>query len=98
MFNAIIRGTIVAIGLSLQILLLLITYLYLGDKFVALNVLYQALGFIVVLWLIKKSKSYSYTLPWMLIILLLPLAGVLLYLIIGRNIKKSKVLKNITLC
>ena len=96
MFNTIKRIIIVGIGLALQILLVLFAYLYLGDKFLIVNIIYEFLGFLIVLWLMRNSKSYSYTLPWIVIILLFPIIGTLLYLIIGRNIKISKLYKNIT--
>ena len=95
MKTAITRGIIVVLGLALQILLFLGLYLYVGKYFLIFKVLYQIAGFLIVLWLIKNSKSFSYTLPWIVIILLIPLVGPLLYLIIGRNMKTSKVLKNI---
>ena len=95
MWMAIKRGVVVAIGLLLQILLVLFTYLYLGEHIVLINVIYTIVGFLLVLWLIKNSKSYSYILPWIIIILLFPLVGSLLYFIIGRNKFKSKVFINI---
>ena len=95
MFMAIKRGIVVVIGLSLQILLFLFTYLYLGDHVTVISVIYQVLGFLIVLWLIKNSKSYAYTLPWIVIILLFPLVGTLLYLILGYNKKISRALKSI---
>ena len=95
MLVVIIRGAIVLIGLALQILLFLLTYLYLGDHITLLNVIYHILGVLITLWLIKESKSYSYTLPWIVIILLFPLVGTLLYLIIGQNKKTSKLLRKI---
>ena len=95
MFMAIKRGIVVVIGLSLQILLFLFTYLYLGDHVTVISIIYQVLGFLIVLWLIKNSKSYAYTLPWIVIILLFPLVGTLLYLILGYNKKISRALKSI---
>ena len=95
MFRAMLRLLIVGIGLILQILLFLVAYLYIGDHFVIVNIIYQIIGLLIVLYLIKNSKSYSYTLPWIIIILLFPLIGSLLYLIIGHNKYKSKILKKI---
>ena len=95
MLMAIKRGIVVVIGLSLQILLFLFTYLYLGGHVSVINIFYQVIGFLIVLWLIKNSKSYSYTLPWIVIILLFPLVGTLLYLILGYNKKISRTLKSI---
>ena len=90
------RGLVVIVGLLLQILIFLLFYLYLGKLFIVFDFLYQVLGLIIVLWLIKNSRSYSFTLPWIIIILLIPLIGPLLYLIIGSNKNKSVVLKRIT--
>ena len=58
------RGIVVAIGLAMQILLFLLFYLYLGDHIFILNVIYHLFGILLVLWIIKNSKSYSYDLPW----------------------------------
>ncbi len=93
---AIRRGIVIVIGIILQILLSLFSYLFIGEIFAVARFLYVILGFLLVLNLIKNSKSYSYILPWIIIILLSPVIGSLLYVIIGRNKKKSKILKNIT--
>ena len=95
MSMAIKRGIVVALGLALQILLFLFTYLYLGKYSSILNSIYQILGFLIVLWLVRSSRSYSYVLPWLIIILLFPIVGSLLYVIIGYNMRKSKTLKKI---
>lgn len=92
---AIRRGIIIIIGLSLQILLSLFAYLFLIEHLVTIHVLYDIASLLLVLGLIKNSKNYSYTLPWIVIVLLFPLIGTLLYLILGRNKQKSKTLKNI---
>lgn len=92
---AIKRGIIVAVGLILQILLTLTVYLYLGEHIAFVNVFYGILGFLLVLGLIRNSKNYSYTLPWIIILLYFPLIGTLMYLIIGSNKNNSKVLKSI---
>ena len=95
MSMALKRGIIVALGLSLQILLFLCGYLFLGDHIMIIRVFYLILGFLLLLWLIKNSRSYSYTLPWIIIVLLFPLIGTLLYFILGFNKRKSKVLESI---
>ena len=95
MKSAIKRGIIVGIGVLLQILISLGIYLYLGEHILIVNIFYAFLGFILVLGLIKYSKNYSYTLPWIIILLLFPLVGTLMYFILGNNKNNSKVLKNI---
>lgn len=95
MKRAIKRGLVVGLGVILQILISLGIYLYLGEHILIINILYAILGFILVLGLIKYSKNYSYTLPWIIILLLFPLVGTLLYFILGTNKYRSKILKNI---
>ena len=89
------RGIVVAFGLALQILLTLSVYLFLGEHIAMISVFYGILGFLLVLGLIRNSKSYSYTLPWIIILLYYPLVGTLMYFIIGNNKHNSKVLKSI---
>lgn len=93
---AIRKGIVVAIGLILQLLLSLAGYILLGEIIGFINVFYSIVGFLLVLALIKNSKNYSYTLPWIIILLFFPLIGTLMYIIIGKNKYNSKVLKSIT--
>lgn len=95
MLISIIRGAIVLIGLALQILLSLFTNLYLTDHVALISVIYRIIGLLITLGLIRNSRSYSYTLPWIVIILVFPLVGTLLYIIIGYNKKRSRRLKSI---
>lgn len=92
---AIRRGLIVIIGLLLQILLELSLYLLSIEHITLIHIIYDAIGLLLVLWLIRNSKNYSYTLPWIVILLLSPLFGTLLYIILGRNKNSSKRLKAI---
>ncbi len=92
---AIRRGIIVFIGLSVQIILSLSIYLFLSEHIAIINFMYNIIGFLLVLGIIKSSKNYSYTLPWIIILLLFPLIGTLLFIILGRNKNKSKVFKSI---
>lgn len=89
------RAIIVILGLLLQIGLTLFVYLFLVENILIIKMFYAAFGTIIVLFLIKNSKNFSYSLPWIVIILLFPIIGTLLYLILGRNKKRSKTLKRI---
>ena len=94
--RAIIRGLIVLIGLVIQIGIFVIVDIYLVEHVALISSFYSVLGFLLVVGLIKNSKSYSYTLPWIIIIIIFPLIGTILYVTIGRNKRKSKILKLIT--
>ena len=93
---AIRRGIVVAIGLILQVLITLVTYLYFIDKIVIINLFFRLLSILLILFLIKNSKNYSYTLPLIIIILIFPLIGTLLYIILFNNKRRSLLLKSIT--
>lgn len=92
---AIRKGIVVGIGLILQILLSLWGYIILEEIFGFVRIIYSVVGLFLILALIKNSKNYSYTLPWLLILFSYPLVGTLLYIVIGRNKNNSKVLKSI---
>lgn len=89
------RCIIVILGLLLQISLFLFAYLYLGEIAPFFKVIYRLFGLFIVLWIIKNSQNLSYDLPWLVIILIFPLVGTLLYLIIGHNKLTSRTLKAI---
>ena len=59
------------------------------------TIIYRIFGTFIVLLLIKTSKNYSYALPWIIIILMFPIVGTILYFVLGRNKKKSLLLYNI---
>ena len=90
------RGILVGAGLILQVALYLFLYIFVGEHLAIINFVYYTIGTIIVLSMIRNSKNLAFTLPWIIIILLFPLIGSLLYLIIGRSKRHSKTLKRIT--
>ncbi len=95
MRRAIKRGLIVALGVIIQILLSLSVLIFFGQKIAVIETLYEIISVLLVLGIIKESKSLSKDLPWIIIIMLFPIVGALLYIVIGGNLHKSKVLKAI---
>ena len=95
MWMAVKRGIVVGIGLLIQILLTLFIYLKFGEFISIIQVVYGLLSIIIVLMIIKYSKRLSSDLIWILLIMLFPLIGTLLYIILSNNMKRSKVLKSI---
>lgn len=96
MKQAIKKGLVVGLGVILQIAITLFIDLFLIEKLWIINLLYAFLRIVIVVGLIKYSKNYSYTLPWIIIVLLFPVIGTLLYIFIGENKRGSKILKSIT--
>ncbi len=95
MKRAIKRGSIVIIGLLLQILLSLSIYLFFIEHIFLIHLFFGIIGLLLTLDLIRTSKNYSYTLPVIISLILFPLLGTLLYIILRRNKNNSKTLKNI---
>ena len=92
---AVKKGIVVILGVLLQIFLSVAIYMLLIENFAVIQAFYSIVGLILVLALIRNSRSYSYTLPWIIILIILPLLGTILYLIIGKNKLRSKTLKRI---
>ncbi len=95
MKDAIKKGIIVGLGVILQVLLSLFIHLFLVEKIWVIDILYGFLSLILVFGLIRNSKNYSYTLPWIIILILFPLVGTLLYFILAQNRNNSKIYKKI---
>lgn len=95
---AIKKGIVVGLGVLLQILLSLVINLFLIEKLWIVNLFYAFLRLILFFGLIRNSKNYSYTLPWIIILLLFPLVGTLLYVILEQNKNNSKILRKIKRC
>lgn len=92
---AIKRGLIVVIGLILQVLVSLSIYLFFIEKIFVIQLLFDALGLLLTLNLIRNSKNYSYTLPIIIMLILFPIVGTVLYIIYYNNKNSSKTLKQI---
>lgn len=95
MAMAIKRIIIVGLGVIIQIVLSLSILLFLGKYVALIEFLYAVFSILLVLAIVKESKSLSSDLPWIIIIMMFPIVGALLYAIIGRNWHKSKILKSI---
>ncbi len=89
------RGFVVITGLLLQILLTLFIYLFFVEHIVIIDIIVGITSILLTLGFIRKSKNYSYTLPLIIILVLFPIVGALLYIIFQRNKRGSKILKSI---
>ena len=95
MSDGIKRITIVVICILLQLALTLLLVMWFSGYSTIFRIILQITSIIIVLSIIKESKNLSLKLPWIIIILLAPIFGTLLYIIIGQNKYQSKTLKNI---
>lgn len=92
MSRRLFRGLIALIGLityiafAIFILWIIAQHtIILGDTIGIVNILYRVYGIFLILVLIKDSKNYSYALPWIMLILLFPIVGTLLYIVLRKK-------------
>lgn len=93
---AIGRIAAAVIGLLLQVIVFVVINIFFAEHVIVVDLIYTIGALLLVLHLVRKSKNYSYNLPWIIILLMFPLVGALLYIVLGQNKKRSKTLKNIT--
>ena len=67
----------------------------LSEFVTAIKIIYLILSFLLVLEIIKNARSISSNLPWIILIILFPVAGTMLYLFIGNDLHSSRTLKKV---
>jgi len=95
MNTAIRRGLIVALGLGLQIGFWLFVFFFLDEQFELISVFLDIIGAFVVLNIIRDSRKLSNDIPWIILILVFPIFGTVLFLITRSDLKTSQLFNNI---
>jgi len=80
----ILRVVLASLILLAQLLLLFLLVINLKQMFVYAYFILEAIGLVEVLVLIDKNRGSSYTIAWIVTILVLPVFGVLLYFLWGK--------------
>ena len=75
----------VALALILQIAWLLIAIFRIMEYSRWVSISMQALGVLVVLWIVNQKINPSYKLAWTMLILVFPILGVSLYVLFGKS-------------
>lgn len=81
--NSILRAAFVAISLLLQVGWILLTILVLNESVPWIEWVTRILSVIVVLQLNSKHMNSAYKIPWIMLIMAMPVMGLSLYLLIG---------------
>lgn len=95
MGKSILRIVVTILCLIIQLAAINIFYYSIIHKIPFAGLIYTLLCLYGVLMIIKNSNNYSFTLPWIIIFLLIPIPGSILFLIVKFSMKKSKLVKNI---
>lgn len=95
MMMAIKRGLVVATGLLLQLGFALVAQVFFSEHVAVIGFLYEVIGIVVVLMILKDSSRLSNDLPWVILILLFPVFGIAVLLMLGRDFRYNKLLKSL---
>lgn len=85
---------LIFVGLSIifQIAFFVVTNFMLTQSFWWVNDIFSLLGILIFFVIVNKDKPASFKLPWIVIILIVPIVGITLYLLLGNyNLSKRKV-------
>lgn len=88
--NGIKRLVFSALAIIMQALFLVYLVTKLNSYATAINLLTTILAFILVLIIYGKEQTSSMKMPWIILILSLPIMGVTLYLLVGLNVVPHK--------
>lgn len=77
------RACLTAIFLILQLVAIFAAVYFFNQYFIVFQILSSLLGLIVFLVIVNKREPAEFKLPWLVLVLLIPLFGVLLYLLFG---------------
>ncbi|WP_044931634.1 cardiolipin synthase [Oribacterium sp. NK2B42] len=83
--NGIKRMVFVGIALLIEILIVLLLFTKLWDYAEWINIGMRILALVLVLGIYAQNKTAAMKMPWIILILVLPIMGVSLYLLIGLN-------------
>ena len=79
-------GRIISVALAVlfQVLWVILAVFVLKDRIPFINVLIEAFSIIAILWIVSKDINPAYKLAWTILILALPIAGAVIYVIFGK--------------
>lgn len=85
------RLVIVAFLILLQACVIIGVFLKLSNYFIYIHYLFVIISVIIVIYLINKNEEPSFKIPWILLILIFPILGGLLYVMFGNNKMNKKI-------
>ena len=98
---AIIRKIFTRLNITVALIALqVLIYVILVQRFVYLlpfiTLISYLTSFLIVLWLVKKDESAALRISWILVVVVLPITGVILYLIFGNNYPSRRIIKRLS--
>lgn len=96
------RFFISAFCIVLVFIELMMVYLYLYEHFLPITILAKPFYFFVFLYIINKDENIEFKLPWIILILLIPIAGSFMYILLSSDsyskLEQERFKKHIEIC
>ena len=91
--NGVRRMAFAVLSMLAEFIVLFMIFLYLNEHFLWIYMLMQVVGAGLVLYIYGRHITAAMKMPWIMLILVMPIFGVLLYLLIGLNGSTRKMTK-----
>ena len=91
--NGIARMIIAVLSMVLNVAIVIVTVFKMREMWAWLTVVFTILGLGVVLYIYGRKQTASIKMPWMLLIMLFPIGGLVFYLLVGHNLGTKKMRK-----
>ena len=91
----ILRFSIIVLGAVMEVAIAIILFSFFSEKFAWIEVALRLISVILVISVINNSRHLSSDMIWILLIILFPVPGTLIYLVLGANLIVSKTAWNL---
>ena len=78
------RSFIVAIAILIQLVIYTFVLGWLSERYVYISIPFSVIGILFVIAVINRNMSASYKVPWIIVLLVMPVVGIFLYLLFGN--------------
>ncbi len=88
--NGIVRMILAVLSMVVNVIIVVLIAFYMRNVWAWFTTAFSILGLGVVLYIYGRKQTPSIKMPWMLLILLVPIAGLVFYLLVGHNRSTKK--------
>ena len=94
----VIRFLIIAIGILAEVMIVYLTFHYFTENYAWIEALLRIASMILVVSIVNNSRSLSSDMFWILLIVMLPIPGTIIYFFLGANLISSKTARSLFAC
>lgn len=89
------RIAIISLSILVQIGMFILMGYYANRDFYVVHLVFNVLSILLVLFIFLKEEPSIYKLPWIMIILIAPFFGIIMYILLGYRLLPRKIIKRI---